>query len=117
MAIVNHSDDHRSSPDLCISLGAAVAGLIPGFSYLALFFCGVFGLVDWVGLLADRLTVWFAPISISGLMFTMMVGASSGSTGRYQSGIRACVVVSVLLVVLDVPLMLIQLVSLFEYFD
>jgi hypothetical protein len=100
-----------------MALGAAIVGLIPGTAYLALFFCGVFEAVDWVGLLADRLTAWFAPIAIGGLTLSILAGLSSGAARTGQSEFRACAFLAVLLMVVDVSLMFVQLVCLFVYYD
>lgn len=117
MTSVDHLIDPGSSPYYRIALGAAIVGLVPGFGYLALFLFGLLGVVDWVWLVSARLTAWFAPIAIGGLILSIIVGISSEGTSHRPSGLRGCVLFAMLLLVVDVPLMFVQLVSLFEYYD
>jgi hypothetical protein len=117
MTSMSHSIDFRSPPDCRFTLGVAVVGLIPGFGYLAIFLCGILGALDSVRLVAERLPTWFAPMAIAGLIFSAIVGLSSGTTCHPRSGLRACAWLAVLLMAVDVPLMLVQLVSFFAYYD
>jgi hypothetical protein len=117
MTSLSHSFDLRSLPGCRFALGLAVVGLIPGFGYLAIFVCGILGALDSVRLAAERLPAWFAPMAIAGLIFSAMVGLSSGTNGDRRFGLRACAWLAVLLMVVDVPLMLVQLASLFAYYD
>jgi hypothetical protein len=117
MTSINHEFDLSPWPDLCIPLSAAVVGLIPGLGYLALFLCGVLGVVDWVGLLADHFPAWVAPLVIGGLIFSTIVGATSGSEGRCRPGLRACRVVAILLLAVDVPIIVVQLITFFACID
>ena len=117
MTSVDHPIDTKPSPDYRIALGAAIVGLIPGFGYLTLFLCGLIGIIDWVWLLSDRLTVWFVPMAIGGLILSIIVGLSSGSMSHRPPGLRTCAWLAVLLMAVDLPLVLVQLVSLFAYYD
>lgn len=117
MTTLDHSDDRMSPSVSRIWFSAAAVGLIPGLGYFGLFACAVFGVVDWVGLLGGRYTTWLGPLSIGGLVFSILFGLTSGAAGRCPVGLRACAAVAVVFMVLDVSLMLIQMVSFFEAVD
>ncbi len=92
-------------------------GLIPGLGYFAIFLGGILGAIDSVQLLAARLPAWFAPFVMGSLMFSAILGLSNGRTCPSRSGLRACALLAISLLVAGVPLLLAQLVSLFTYFD
>jgi len=117
MTSMSHSVDFRSPPGCRFALGVAVVGLIPGFGYLVFCLCGILGAIDSVRLAADRLPAWVAPMVIAGLVFSAIGGLSSGTTCQRRPGLRACAWLAVLLMIVDVPLMLVQLVSFFAYHD
>ena len=117
MTSMSQAVEFRSPPGGRLALGAAVAGLIPGFGYLVFFLGGILGAIDSVRLAADWLPAWAAPMAITGLIFSAIVGLSIGTTCHRRPGLRACAWLAVLLLAVDVPFMLVQLVAFFAYND
>lgn len=100
-----------------IPMAIAVLGMIPGAAYLALFLCGIMGLVDWVGLLAGEFTSWLGAGALGGLGLSIAAAASSQNRGRSQRWLNVCLMAAVALLLFSVPLIILQVVSFLEGID
>ena len=72
------------------------------------------GIIDSVRLL-EHLPAALAPVTIAGLVGSVVVGLSSEPALSRVAKIRAWTLLAVLLMVVDVPLILVQLVVMFAF--
>ena len=101
---------------LIVSL--SVVELLPGIAYLFLFLFGILGRIDPVGLCWDVLPAWSAPLVIATLSSSAIGGVVGSTSGHsWSPWVCRCGAVAVVLLVVDVPLVLAQLVTMASYND